>query len=114
MDILTSINTSKVLAGITMIAMNFGSRYVIGDLTTFQDEMLKSELAKRFVLWCICFVATRDVLIATMLTFAFYITLHGLLNENKPYSLFFTPIPFAQVYASYNEMVNGIRRKNVL
>jgi hypothetical protein len=107
MDILFHINNNKFLTGLAMIAMNFGSRYVIGDISKFQDEFLKSNVAKKFVLLCIFFVATRDIMVAVMLTFAFYFVIHGLFNENKQYNVLTSFIkPFKETLNMYDTMIN--------
>ena len=103
------INNSKFLAGLAMIAMNFGSRYVVTDVSKFQDQLLQSELAKKFVLLCIFFVATRDIMVAMMLTFAFYLVVHGLMNENRKYNILgAVAVPFNQRLASYNALVQSV------
>jgi hypothetical protein len=75
------------MGGLAMIIMNFGSRYILGDLSQFHENVLKSEVAKKIILFCIFFVATRDILVAIMLTFAFYFVVFGILNEKKLYNI---------------------------
>lgn len=90
MDILTlanAINTNKMFAGLTMIMMNFGTRYIMGDLTKMHERLMMSTAFKQFVMFCIFFAATRDVIVSVMLTFTFTFVLYGLLNENKKLNL---------------------------
>lgn len=94
------INNSKIAAGLAMIAMNLGSRFVVTDVSKFQEQVLQSALAKQFVLLCIFFVATRDIMVACMLTGAFYIVVHGLLNENRKYNVL-SGAGFENVYNTY-------------
>lgn len=102
------INNNKFIAGLAMVAMNFGSRYVVTDVSKFQDQVLQSEVAKKFVLLCIFFVATRDIMVAFMLTFAFYFVVHGLFNENKTFNVLGAVLaPFDNRYASYVRMVKS-------
>jgi len=99
------INNSKIAAGIAMIAMNFGSRFVVTDVSKFQEQVLQSALAKQFVLLCIFFVATRDIMIAFMMTAAFYVVVFGLFNENKKYNVLGRVVhPFASVYNMYERV----------
>lgn len=113
MDALVAvINNNKFVAGLAMIAMNFGSRYVVTDVSKFQDQVLQSEVAKKFVLLCIFFVATRDILVAAMLTFAFYFVVHGMFNENKPFNVLgAVSSPFDIKYAGYKRMIEVARSR---
>lgn len=114
MDVFGLMNNNKVLSGIAMIIMNFGSRFVVGDLTTFQEEVLKSEVAKKIILWCIFFVATRDVLVAAMLTFGFYIVVKGLLNEHKRYNLLGLIMrPYDEMNGKYEQLVKMLQTQSV-
>jgi hypothetical protein len=112
MDILNIINTNKFVAGLAMIAMNYGSRFVTSDVTKFQEQVLQSEIAKKFVLFCIFFVATRDVMVASMLTFAFYVVVNGMLNEHKKYNILGALMqPFGAIYEAYDTMVDQATHK---
>ena len=82
--------------------MNFGVRNIIGDLTKFQDQALKSELARKIIVFCVFFVGTRDVLVAMMLTFAFYFVVWGILNENSRLNIISElSTPFKELYGGY-------------
>jgi hypothetical protein len=103
------INNNKFIAGLAMISMNFGSRYVIGDVSKFQEQVLQSDWAKKFVLLCIFFISTRDIMTAFMLTFAFYFVVNGVFNENKKYNIL-KPLlaPFHSYRTSYAAMKESV------
>ena len=84
---LALLNGSKLLWGITLVIMNMGSRYVIGDLTKVHESVLMSDLFKKIVLFCMFFIGSRDILISLFLTFAFSIVFNGIFNEKSKYSL---------------------------
>lgn len=69
-----------------MIIMNFGSRYVIGDITDSQEQILKSRAFKTVALFCMFFIGTRDVLTAMILTSVFLTMMYSLLNEKNKYT----------------------------
>jgi hypothetical protein len=87
-DMIQSLNNNKVITALAMFTINVGSRYVYADISKLQDEVMKSKLAKIVILFCIFFVATRDLVISGMLTIAFEFILFGLLNEDKIFSIF--------------------------
>lgn len=102
LEILTALNTNKFFVGISLLLMNFGVRHVIGDLTTFQEQVLKSDLARKVIMFCVFFVGTRDVAVAAMLTFGFYFVVYGIFNEHKNVNII-TQIsaPFKNLYEDY-------------
>jgi hypothetical protein len=102
MDIITALNTNKFFVGVSLLIMNFGVRHVIGDLTKFQEHVLKSDLARKVIMFCVFFVGTRDVMVAAMLTFAFYFVVYGIFNENKNYNVIAQmSTPFKDLYNDY-------------
>lgn len=86
-SLLTQLNTSKVFAGISMLMLNVGSRYVVADISASQERMLSNWFAKRIILFCMLFVATRDVLVAACMTTALVILSESILNETSPFCL---------------------------
>lgn len=98
-SVANTLNTSKVFSGIAMIIMNFGSRYVISDITQVHEQLMTSRLFKILALFCMFFVGTRDVLIAMILTASFMVIVHGILNENRKYNL----LNSKTVQAAYKE-----------
>ena len=71
-----------------MLFMNLCSRHIIQDLsTTFHTKLFSSKFARRFSIFTILFVATRDIKISLILTAAFVIIFLNLLNENSDYCI---------------------------
>lgn len=87
LSIITQMNTNKLFIGVSLILMNLGSRYVLGDINKTHEALLQSEVVKKIVLFCICFVGTRDILTACMLVFAFSIVVKGLLNAQSSFNI---------------------------
>lgn len=82
-DIIQILNTDKVFYAIAMLSMNVGSRFVVQDISKLQERMLASTVAKRFVLFCMAFIATRDVILAMIITFVVVVLMQYLFNENS-------------------------------
>lgn len=84
---LALLNGNKVFWGITMLILNMGSRYVIADLGKFHEKVLTHELFKVVIVFCMFFVATRDVTIAFLLCCMYIILIDGIFHEKRNYSL---------------------------
>ena len=86
--IFNAINTNKYLFGVLMLIMNLGSRYIIPDISApFHKALLSSKFARRFVIFCIIFIATRDIKIAFILTAAFVIIFLNLFDDRSDYCI---------------------------
>ena len=82
--LLESINGSKLFAGLMMIFLNIGSRFITIDLSQTQKEFLTNSILRQVLIFAISFVATRDVVTSLILTAVFTILVDGLLHEGSP------------------------------
>ena len=80
-----TLNNSKYFAGIMMILLNLGSRYLIMELSETQEQMFNNVIIRRFIIFTIVFIATRDVYVSFILTAIFIIFVSNLFNENSSY-----------------------------
>ena len=86
--ILKSLGSSKIVIGLLMLFMNLCSRHIIKDLsTTFHTKLFSSKFARRFSIFTILFIATRDIKVSFILTAAFVIIFLNLLNEKSDYCI---------------------------
>jgi uncharacterized membrane protein (DUF485 family) len=81
------LNGNKFFWGVTMLLLNFGSRYVIGDLGKLHEQILGNEIVKKIITFSLFFVATRDVTIAFVLTILYVIIVDGLLHEKRKFCI---------------------------
>jgi hypothetical protein len=86
-----NINNNKYFWGFTLLMLNLGSKYLASDLGKFHEKVLNSDLVKRFILFSLFFVATKDVLTSLALTFVFTFIVYGFMDEQSPLS--FVPRP---------------------
>lgn len=84
---LQAINDNKYAWGVALLLLNIGSRFLATDLGKFHEAILSNDLVKRFVLFSLFFVATRDVVIALTLTLIFSVIVYGFLHEKSRFSL---------------------------
>ena len=80
---LASLNNSKFFAGLVMIMMNIGSKYISIKLTKSQEQYLKNNVAKQMLIFAIAWMATKDILVALAITAIFHVLANHLLNENS-------------------------------
>jgi hypothetical protein len=81
--IILHINNSKLFAGCIMILMNIGGRYVSNDITAGAHKVLNTKLVRNFLVFCIAFVATRDVVSSLIIVLLFLIIFRYFLNEDS-------------------------------
>jgi len=82
--LLESVNSSKLFAGLMMIFLNIGSRFITIDLSTTQKEFLTNSILRQVLIFAIAFIGTRDVITALVLTAVFTILVDGLFHESSP------------------------------
>jgi hypothetical protein len=84
---ISSLNNSKFFSGILMILMNLGSKYVSMELSELQEDFLSKKIIRRFIVFTIFFISTRDIFISILLTILFILFIGGILNDNSKFCL---------------------------
>jgi hypothetical protein len=80
---LASLNNSKFFAGLVMIMLNIGSKYITIELSKTQEEYLKNHIARQILIFSISWMGTRDILMSLALTAIFVVMTEFLFNENS-------------------------------
>ena len=80
---LSYLNNSKFFAGVVMIMLNIGSKYVTVELSKSQEEYLKNNIGRQLLIFAISWMGSRDILIALALTAIFTILTDHLFNEES-------------------------------
>lgn len=73
-----TLNGSPMFAGIMMLLLNVGSRYIAHEMSGNDDEYRQNIFLRRVAIFAVCFVGTRDVLLSILLTAGFVILAGGL------------------------------------
>ena len=81
------LNSSKYFAGVMMLLLNLGSKYISLDLSESQEKFLSNHLFRRFLIFVVFFIATRDIKISLVSTALFVILVMGIFNEDSKYCL---------------------------
>lgn len=87
MDTIALLNSNKILWGVSMLMMNAGSKYVIGDLGKFHERVLTNEIVKKLIVFAMFFVATRDILTSFILCVLYIVIVDGIFHEKRRFSV---------------------------
>jgi hypothetical protein len=80
-----SLNTSKIFAGIMIIILNIGSKFVNIKLSKSMEGYLKYTFSKQILVFAMAWMGTRDVYIAFAITIIFTVLNEYIFNENSKY-----------------------------
>ena len=86
-DIVNVLNDNKYFAGIVMLTMNIGTKYVMIDLSKTQENYVKYSLGRQLVIFSILWIGTRDIFISLVLTAIFILLVDYIFNENSKYCI---------------------------
>ena len=81
------LNNSKFFAGIVMILLNVGSKFISIQFSKSTEEYLKFSLSKQLLVFSMAWMGTRDIYAALMLTAAFVILSDHLFNEESTFCI---------------------------
>ena len=77
------LNNSKYFAGIIMLMLNIGSKFITIEFSKSIESYLKLSITKQILIFSISWMGTRDIYISIFLTAAFTILSEHLFNENS-------------------------------
>ena len=80
---ISKLDNNKLLAGISIIMLNIGSRYLVLDLSENTKQLLQLSIIRRVTLFCIFYLGTRNFKMSVLLTAGFIIISAGLFNEKS-------------------------------
>ena len=101
------LNNSKFFAGIIMIMLNIGSKYITIELSKSQEEYLKNNVGRQILIFAISWMGSRDILTALALTAIFTVLTNHLFNEESEYCI----IP--KKYRKYEHLLDLDKDGNV-
>lgn len=79
------INDSKIFAGMMIITLNIGSKYVNLRLPKPIEGYLKFTFSRNILVFAICWMGTRDILTALLITLLFIVIMDFVLNDESEY-----------------------------
>jgi len=82
-DHILYLNNSKFFAGVVMIMLNIGSKYITVNLSKHTESYLKYDLSKQLLIFSMSWMGTRDIYASLILTAVFVILSDHLFNEKS-------------------------------
>ena len=79
------LNNSKFFAGVVMILLNVGSKFISIQFSKSTEEYLKMNVTKQLLVFAMAWMGTRDIYTSLVLTAVFTILSDHLFNEESPY-----------------------------
>lgn len=81
------LNNSKFFAGVVMILLNVGSKFISIQFSRSTEEYLKMTVTKQLLVFAMAWMGTRDIYMALILTAVFTVLSDHLFNEESPYCI---------------------------
>lgn len=72
------IQPQLLFLGICMMLMNVGSRYIVDEFSQKEDEYQRNIFIRRVAIFAVCFMGTRDLVHALLLTAGFVVLAMGI------------------------------------
>ena len=87
LEYLKALNNSKFFAGLVMISLNIGSKYISIKLSKTQESYLKNSIARQILIFAICWMGTRDIATSFILTTVFIVLTQHLFHEKSKFCI---------------------------
>jgi hypothetical protein len=84
---INALNNSKFFAGVVMIMLNIGSKYITVKLSKSQEAYLRNSIGHQLLIFAISWMGTRDILTALVLTAVFVVLTQHLFNEESSFCI---------------------------
>jgi hypothetical protein len=94
--LIMGINTNPYFIGLMMLLLNLGGRFLGMEISKEQEKFFQQPWVRRALIFTVLFVATRNVIVAFIMTIFVVLIMTVLLNEN---SVFYLGAPVQPVEA---------------
>jgi hypothetical protein len=81
------VNDSKVFAGIMIILLNVSTKFVPIRVSKSMEAFLRYTFSRNILVFAICWVGTRDIIISLCITLIFILLIDYLLNEDSKFCI---------------------------
>lgn len=83
----TILNNNKLFNGCATIMLHLGGRYVASEVPKNVDVIFNKKWLRRLFVFCVCFISTRDIKLAILLTLLFIVLFKYLLDDDSKFCL---------------------------
>lgn len=112
--LMAGVNSNPYFIGIMMLLLNLGGRFLALEISKDQEKFLSHPFVRRFFLFAVLFVATRNVIIAAGLAIIVILILGYLFNENSELCLWRSCITVTPAATAGNEGFAGLSAEEAM
>jgi hypothetical protein len=105
------LNDSKFFAGLVILIMNIGSKYITVDLSKTQENYIKYSLGRQILIFAIIWMGTRDIVTSLIMTIIFILFADYLFNEHSRYCII--PEQYKELTIDADGEINKVTQKEV-
>jgi hypothetical protein len=105
------LNDSKFFAGLVILIMNIGSKYITVDLSKTQENYIKYSLGRQILIFAIIWMGTRDIVTSLIMTIIFILFADYLFNEHSRYCII--PDQYKELTIDADGEINKVTQKEV-
>jgi len=105
------LNDSKFFAGLVILTMNIGSKYITVDLSKTQENYIKYSLGRQILIFAIIWMGTRDIVTSLIMTIIFILFADYLFNEHSRYCII--PEQYKELTIGTDGEINKVTQKEV-
>jgi hypothetical protein len=105
------LNDSKFFAGLIILTMNIGSKYITVDLSKTQENYIKYSLGRQILIFAIIWMGTRDIVTSLIMTIIFILFADYLFNEHSRYCII--PEKYKELTIQVGEETTKVTQKEV-
>jgi len=84
-DVVATMNSSKIFAGLMILTLNIASKFVTIKLGRTMESYLKFTFSKQILVFAMAWMGTRDIYIALIISILFIIFTDYLFHEDSPF-----------------------------
>ena len=81
-------SSNPYFIGLMMLILNLGGRFIVLEVTKGQEKFFQNPWFRRFLIFTVLFVATRNLVVAAIMTVVIVLFIGYLFNENSKFYLF--------------------------
>ena len=79
----SSLNNNKFFAGLIMLILNLGSKFITVKFSPSQEAYLRNSVGRQLLIFAIAWIGTKDIYYSLAITAIFVILADYLFNENS-------------------------------
>ena len=78
---------NKYMLGLMILLINLGARYIGNEVGDFMHKVLNHKFARRFLIFLVLWMGTRDLVVAGVITIGFILLVNTIFNENSRFCI---------------------------